>query len=148
MPFTWCHHLSSANNSLKITHPSNNGTTFVLGLVGDLESTILNHSSCILSRHTPTILVSPRSSHFTSAHTAILTRPAKAGYVSWWAGSEFATGGHSQPRFWVESSTECDRNLQFKTDVGFHRCRMSHRAKSCKWNGTAVVLISFEGEGF
>lgn len=74
MPFTWCHHLSSANNSLKITHPSNNGTTFVLGLVGDLESTILNHSSCILSRHTPTILVSPRSSHFTSAHTAILTR--------------------------------------------------------------------------
>lgn len=47
MPFTWCHHLSSANNSLKITHPSNNGTTFVLGLVGDLESTILNHSCAV-----------------------------------------------------------------------------------------------------
>lgn len=42
--------------------------------------------------------------------------------------------------------TECDRNLQFKTDVGFHRLpdfhRSNHRAKSWKGNDRAVVLIS------
>lgn len=141
IPFTWCHDLSSANSWLKIIHPTIRHKHFVLSIfVDDLESTILNRSS--VRFHGIRSVYIPRS--FSRDHhiSAILARAAKAAHVisRKRPGSELTT---EQPflaaRFWVESSTECDRNLQFKTDLGFHRSNES--LKRWKWNCRCSYLV-------
>lgn len=141
IPFTWCHDLSSANSWLKVIHPTIRHKHFVLSIfVDDLESTILNRSS--VRFHGIRSVYIPRS--FSRDHhiSAILARAAKAAHVisRKRPGSELTT---ERPflaaRFWVESSTECDRNLQFKTDLGFHRSNES--LKRWKWNCRCSYLV-------
>lgn len=142
IPFTWCHDLSSANSWLKIIHPTIRHKHFVLSIfVDDLESTILNRSSVrfhsTLQVYTPFFL--PWSSH---------QRDSCAGRESGPRHQPEAARKRVDDRAAILSravlgrilvDVECDRNLQFKTDLDFHRSNES--LKRWKWNCRCSYLV-------